>query len=105
MATPRARTRPFSADEVLRMVEAGILHEDERLELLDGRLVEMGPKEPRHEYVTALLASLLREACGDTLLVRQESTLACGDDQLPQPDVAVVRGTLRDYADAHPRGV
>ena len=44
--------RRFTADEAMRMVEVGILGEDEPVELLDGVLVEMSPKGPEHVAAT-----------------------------------------------------
>jgi len=62
MAMPVAARR-FTVDELERMVRAGILHEDDRVELLDGQIVEMSPINPPHaacvNRLTRLFAPLL----------------------------------------------
>ena len=47
-AETRVRQRRFTVDEFHRMAEAGILHEDDRVELLGGEIVEMSPISGRH---------------------------------------------------------
>ncbi len=95
--------RTFSPREVLRMVETGILRPDEPLELLEGRLVRVSPQGPPHASVVGLLAEKLRAAYGTGYALREEKPLEL-PDSLPEPDVAVVRGTQLDYAARHPNG-
>lgn len=61
-AQAERETRRFTADEVLRMVETGILREDEPLELLDGELVVVSPRGPPHSSVASALDDLVRGA-------------------------------------------
>jgi Uma2 family endonuclease len=96
--------RRFTADEAIRMVEAGILGEDEHLELLDGALIEMSPQGPRHAAATARLARRLRAIYEGTFDVREEKPLATSAHDLPEPDVAVVRSRDDDYLESHPTG-
>jgi Uma2 family endonuclease len=97
-------TRRFSVDEVLRMVEVGILSEDEPLELVDGELFVVPPQSPPHANLTALLADRLRTAYGDGYIVRVASPLVARPDSLPEPDLALVRGSYADFGTRHPRG-
>ncbi len=61
--------RRFTVAEVEAMVAAGVMEEDERVELIGGELVPMSPKGNRHEVVkTALLAQWYRASPGDVLL-------------------------------------
>ena len=64
MAAPLV-TRSFTVDEYHRMVEAGILREDDRVELLDGQIVEMSPIGPRHAGCVSALNRLLSRKLGD----------------------------------------
>ncbi len=96
--------RLFTRDEVMRMVEAGILGEDEPLELIDGELIEMSPQDPSHANISMLLMRKLGRLYGDDLCVRSAAPLDAGARHLPEPDIAVARGTITTFAERHPRG-
>jgi Uma2 family endonuclease len=96
--------RRFTGDEAIRMVEAGIISEDEHVELLDGALVEMTPKGPEHADTTAKLSDRLRAAYSGSGRVREEKPLDLDAYNLPEPDIAVVRGGPGVYTRRHPRG-
>jgi Uma2 family endonuclease len=96
--------RRFTAAEVLRMVEGGILGEDEPVELLEGELVVTPPEGPSHAAVVSDLAGRLAAAYQPGCHVRAQCPLAGARDSLPEPDLAVVRGNPRDYVEAHPAG-
>jgi Uma2 family endonuclease len=81
--------RRFTVAEVEAMVAAGVMEEDERVELIGGELVPMSPKGSRHEVVkTALLAQWYRASPGDILLT-PETTFRLSDDTYLEPDVVV----------------
>ena len=94
--------RPLTAEEVLRMVEAGILPEDEPVELLHGALTAVSPKSPAHEAIKhRLIAWLWPGVAESRYLVRIEAPLLVPDrTSLPEPDVAVVEAG--DYTARHP---
>ena len=96
------RTRRWSRREYDRLIELGILHEDEPIELLAGRLVVAEPKRPPHAVATDLVASALRRAFGPGWTVRTQAPIALDDFSEPEPDLAVVPGDPRHYRDAHP---
>lgn len=98
----QTRTRRFTADEVLRMVQDGVLAEDEPLELLEGELVVVSPQGPEHSSVTEVVRRALEEASGPTIHTRCHSPIAADSHNLPEPDVAVVRGAARDYLGRFP---
>jgi Uma2 family endonuclease len=95
--------RRFSVDEYHRMIEAGILTENDRVELVDGWIVEMSPIGPPHTTCVSLIFAALQEILPAGWSVRTQSpiTLMMGE---PEPDVTVMRGGLRDYSDHHPTG-
>lgn len=84
-----AAIRPLSLDEVLRMVEAGIIDEDERVELVDGVLVEMSPEGIHHVEVIADLTWVLRSTYPRTYDVRIQSTYPLDEWQFKQPDLVL----------------
>jgi Uma2 family endonuclease len=97
--------RRFTADEVTRMVEAGVLREDEPLELLGGELIVVTPQGPAHADAATALRDLFVEAYrGKGVVVRDDKPLAAGPVDLPEPDLAVVHGRRGSFADRHPRG-
>jgi Uma2 family endonuclease len=102
MAMPLAVHR-FTVDDLERMVRAGILQEDERVELLDGQIVEMTPIGRRHAACVTRLTHLFAPLASGGATVRIQSSLIVGEDQGPQPDVALVRYRADGYETGHPR--
>src|SRR3954452_9079812 len=90
--------RRISVDSYYRMVEAGILDEDERVELLCGAIVEMSPDTPEHaEAIEWLNMRLVPFALQAGLSIRVQSSLVLEDqNSVPEPDLAIV--------DRRPRG-
>ena len=86
--------RRFTVEEYCAMAEAGILAEDERIELLDGEIIIMPPLGAQHEDGTDRLEDSLKENLRGRARVRVQQSIRLDDDSLPQPDIAVVR--LRD---------
>jgi len=81
--------RRFTVAEVEAMVAAGVMEEDERVELIGGELVPMSPKGNHHEVVkTALLARWYRASPGDVLLT-PETTFRLSEDTYLEPDVVI----------------
>lgn len=86
--------RRFTVAEVEAMVAAGVMEEDERVELIGGELVPMSPKGNHHEVVkTALLARWYR-ARPDEVLLTPETTFRLSEDTYLEPDVAVYPSSL-----------
>src|SRR5262249_6262908 len=99
---PLFRTRRWTRREYDRLIELRMLHEDEPIELLAGRLVVREPQRTPHAVATQLTAEALRAACGARWMVRVQLPLALDDESEPEPDVTVVRGAPRDYLRDHP---
>lgn len=83
------------------MIEAGVLGEDDPVELLEGVLVFKMPKKPKHAMAMRLLTTALDGILkpGVHFWAQEPVTLADGE---PEPDGAVVRGDPRDYTQSHP---
>src|SRR4051794_40042160 len=94
MASPPIPPRPerlFSVDEYLRMISAGILTKRDKVELIEGRIIEKMPTDPPHEAALQRIHELLRNACRSEWMVRAESTLRL-EKSAPVPDAMVIRG-------------
>src|SRR5262245_53014534 len=92
----------FTVERYLTLVDEGVLEPDDRVELLEGVVVAMSPRNPRHDTGITLVADALHEAVGRRAVVRVQCALVIGRFSVPEPDVAVVAGTPRDYAAMHP---
>jgi Uma2 family endonuclease len=86
--TSKLPQRKFTPTEFDAMCEAGILGEDERIELIEGVLVPMVPPGPVHINLVDRLTQALVKAAPDNLLVSVQNPLACGQSR-PQPDLSV----------------
>jgi Uma2 family endonuclease len=84
------------------MAEADILREDDRVELLDGRIVEMSPIGPRRARCVDDLGRLFSQRAGHTVIVRIRNPLVLGVRQEPEPDLALVVARPDRYGRAHP---
>ncbi len=83
------------------MIDAGILTEDDPVELLDGILVPKMPKSPSHRLATGLVREALEPLVPGGWHVDSQEPVTTAESE-PEPDVLVVRGSRRDYADRHP---
>lgn len=94
----------FTVDDVMRMVEAGILDAGDHVELLDGVLRPMSPQGPAHSALAVRFRRRLEALLGDRAHLRDHSNIQLGDRNLPEPDIAVVRGHEDDYFHRLPNG-
>jgi len=94
--------RRWTTDEFHKMAEFGILGEDERLELIDGEVIELAPIGPAHRRASLSLYDHMRDAAGSRHYVMHESPISLADGSEPQPDIAVALGSADDYEDRHP---
>lgn len=101
MAMPLAARR-FTLDEYHRMGRAGVFDEDERVELLDGRIVEMTPIGPEHAGCVGALNRLLNRLVGDRAVVWVQNPVDLSQWAELQPDIAVLAPRSHGYRTAHP---
>ena len=94
--------RRFTVADYHLMGEVGLLGEDDRVELIDGRILEMSPMGSLHAACVSFLNRRLRPV-EETAIVRVEDPVVLNDETEPQPDIAVVRFKENLYADAHPQ--
>ncbi len=83
------------------MAASGFFPPEARVELIDGLVYDMTPQSSGHTTSVHLAAEALRPAFPGSYL-RVQSPLALGERSAPEPDVAVVAGSPRDYRDGHP---
>ena len=102
MSENALRTYRWTRRAYGRLIDEGILGEDDPVELLDGLLVVREPKHSPHSTATSLAVEALRAVFGPGWVVRVQEPVAAGRWSEPEPDVAVVPGAPRDYLARHP---
>jgi len=95
-------TRRWTRREYGRLIDAGVLHEDEPVELIEGRLIVAEPQNTPHARGIELAADALRLAFGPGWRIRVQLPIALEPDSEPEPDVSVVAGSPRDDRGDHP---
>jgi Uma2 family endonuclease len=88
--------------EYERLIHHGFFDEDDPIELLDGLLLVKEPQGSPHRTAVLLVAKAVECAVGEGWFVQSQSPISLDDRSEPEPDVCVVRGSPRDYVDAHP---
>ena len=91
----------ISVEQYHQMIDAGILTDDDPIELLEGLLVEKMSKNPPHSVVTGLLQDLLRQVISAGWYLNAQEPVTTRDSE-PEPDLAIVRGKRVDYLIHHP---
>src|SRR5438270_2662133 len=81
--------RAFTVEDISRMIEAGIIHEDEKFELIEGEIVMMASKGIAHERIKSALNIAIVRALPDHLTVGIETTLRLTNTIMLEPDIAV----------------
>lgn len=98
-----APERLFTVEEYHRMGEAGVFDDDQRVELVDGKVVLMSPIGPRHQLAVEALAELLSDAVDrQKVRVRQQGPVLLNDRTEHYPDVALIRYPWPGYPGEHP---
>jgi Uma2 family endonuclease len=99
--TPAPRSFRWTVEKYDRLVSQGFFS-NQRVELLDGRIIQMPPKLEPHVAGVSFAAKAAGRAFGEGFYVRREAPLRQGTRSKPEPDVAVVPGNERDYLETGP---
>ncbi|MBW4582377.1 MAG: Uma2 family endonuclease [Tildeniella nuda ZEHNDER 1965/U140] len=108
--SPTTAVRRLSVQDYHQMAEAGILQPDERVELLEGQIIQMAAKGTAHSAAVTRIERLLRNRLGvgiaspleNRVLLRFQDPVQLNDYSEPEPDVAVVQPNALFYEDHHP---
>jgi Uma2 family endonuclease len=102
MTTYETRTRRWSRAEYEKMIELGVFQPGEAIELIAGELMVAEPQGAAHYTAIQKAATALIAAFGAGWTVRTQGPIGLDDESEPEPDVAVVPGSVDDYRSAHP---
>ncbi len=101
VAAPAEPIFRLSVEQYHEMIKAGILTDDDPVELLEGWLIAKIPKNPPHVLTTDLIRESLARLLPPGWHVNTQDPVTTGDSE-PEPDVTVIRGAPRDYLERHP---
>lgn len=99
---PPERRHRLTVEDFHRLAESGILGEDDRVELIGGELIDMTPIGSRHAATVRNLINLLAGHLGSDHWLDAQNPVRLGEDNEPQPDVAVLRRRDHGYASRLP---
>lgn len=88
--------RKWTREEYYRMSELGFF-DRQRVMLIEGDIITMPPQKNDHAWAITILAEKLREIFGKDFMVREEKPLHLGEDSEPEPDIAVVKGSVASW--------
>ena len=94
--------RLWTVEDYSRMIEAGILQPEDKVELIEGQIVQMAAKGTAHGAAVRRTAELLRDILAGQASVHTQDPIQLDNRSEPEPDVAAVRVDSLDYADHHP---
>jgi Uma2 family endonuclease len=100
-AIPNDRIWRLSIEQYHAIIQAGILTDDDSVELLEGWLVFKMPKNPPHRVTTRLVRTALENILPAGWYVDSQEPITLSNSE-PEPDIVVVRGDTRQYLDRHP---
>ena len=93
----------FTVDDYYRMAEAGILKATDRVELIEGEIVEMSPIGDRHAMTVNRATMVFARSLGDRVVVSVQNAVRINRYNEPQPDVVLIRPREGFYGTRHPR--
>src|SRR5260370_37468282 len=94
--------RRFTAAEYHQMIEVGVFGQDERLELIDGEIVQMSPIGDRHAACVRRLIALLSQLFAAQAIGDAQNPILVDAAYVPQPDLALLRPRADYYATPTP---
>ena len=89
--------RLLTLDEYHTIGAAGVLKEDDRIELIEGEMIEMAPIGSRHLAKVNRLARLLSQCVGNQAIISVQNPIALPPHNEPQPDLALLKPRADDY--------
>lgn len=93
----------FSVADYHKMIKAGVLSEDNRVELLEGVIIKMSPKGKRRAAATNRVAKVFIQTFGDRAIVTNQNPIQLDDNSEPEPDIALLAPQEKEYTDRLPQ--
>jgi Uma2 family endonuclease len=93
----------FNVKEYYRMAETGVLRPDARVELLDGKIIDMSPIGPFHGGITKYLSEIFFGAAKGRWITQVQDPVRLDDYSEPEPDIALLKPVADFYRKRHPQ--
>lgn len=100
--TVHAPKHSFTVAEYHRMAEAGIFTEDDRVELIEGEVLEMAAIGRRHAGIVNRLTRLFSRRLGERAVVTVQNPIQLGEHSEPEPDLTLAHPREDFYSEGHP---
>ena len=100
--TTSGRPHLFTVADYYRMADAGLFHEDSRVELIQGQIIDMSPIGSPHFGMVNRLNRLLVPLVGVRGLVSVQNPVRLDPGSEPQPDIAILKPRADDYETGAP---
>lgn len=91
----------FTVDEYYRMLDVGVIRPDDRIELIEGEIVQMAPMSCKHGGCITYLIQVLNELVNGKAIVNSQIPLHLNDYSEPEPDVCILKNREDFYRNAH----
>lgn len=99
---PLPKPHRYTVDDYYRMADTGILKPDERVELIEGEIIDMPPIGIAHAYAVTRLAAIFSGMAGTRFIVYSQNPIHLNAHSEPRPDIALLRYRADFYRHAHP---
>jgi Uma2 family endonuclease len=96
------RRHQVTVEQYYRMAEVGLLTPEDRVELIEGEVIDMAPMGSRHASMVRKLTERFYVSCGEHVTVSVQSPIRLGEISEPEPDIAILARREDSYAPAHP---
>lgn len=96
------KVHKWTQKEYYQMAELGFFH-GKRVELIEGEIIEMSPMKTAHATVLSLAVQVLTEIFSKKFIVRTQLPMSFSKTNEPEPDAAVIKGSVRDFSNSHPK--
>ncbi len=100
--TNGVKPRLITVSEYDRMIEAGIYTENDRIELLNGEIIELMTKGPKHTSANSKIIRFFIRLFDEKVIVRGQDPIRLDDFSQPEPDIVLANWDDKEYAENHP---
>ncbi|MEM6632484.1 MAG: Uma2 family endonuclease [Bacteroidota bacterium] len=96
------KKRLLSVEEYYKMWEAGILVEDDHVELINGEIVYLSPEGGKHSACISRIAEIIPVILAGKVIMRIQDPIHCSLHSEPEPDIVLAKRRSDHYESGHP---